>query len=281
MSETPFDKIETNLSDFIPPDLLKTVPDKWEKIGDILIIKLSKDLNEYKEKIGEIYADFLSCKTVLNDIGGITGEYRKPDVEIIYGGSDTETIHKENNVRFKLDPRKIMFSSGNMDERIRMANISNSKETIVDLFSGIGYFTLPIAVHSKPKKIFACEKNPEAYEYLRQNIVLNNVTNIVEPLFGDNREIAPKNTADRIIMGYIGKTSNFLGIAFNCLKKNAGIIHFHEKYPEKKVPEIALKNIKNVADSYNRDIKLIQYKEIKSYAPGISHFVFDIGVVKK
>lgn len=281
MSETPFDKIETNLSDFIPPDLLKTVPDKWEKIGDILIIKLSKELNEYKEKIGEIYADFLSCKTVLNDIGGITGEYRKPDVEIIYGISDTETIHKENNVRFKLDPRKIMFSSGNMDERIRMANISNSKETIVDLFSGIGYFTLPIAVHSKPKKIFACEKNPEAYEYLRQNIVLNNVTNIVEPLFGDNREIAPKNTADRIIMGYIGKTSNFLGIAFNCLKKNAGIIHFHEKYPEKKVPEIALKNIKNVADSYNRDIKLMQYKEIKSYAPGISHFVFDIGVVKK
>ncbi len=58
-----------------------------------------------------------------------------------------------------------MFSSGNMNERIRMSNISKPNEVVVDLFAGIGYFTLPIAVYSKPKKIYACEKNPISYDF--------------------------------------------------------------------------------------------------------------------
>jgi len=33
-----------------------------------------------------------------------------------------------------------MFSSGNMDERIRMSMISDKNEVVVDLFAGIGYF---------------------------------------------------------------------------------------------------------------------------------------------
>ena len=131
--------------------------------------------------------------------------YREPNVKIIYGNKKTETIHIENGIRYKLDPQKVMFSSGNMDERIRMAKISNPKETVVDLFAGIGYFTLPMAVYSKPKKIFACEINPVAYDYLCKNIVQNDVTSIVEPLLGDNKTTAPKNVADRIIMGYIDR----------------------------------------------------------------------------
>ena len=166
MIETPFDQIKKSLSKSIPSKLINNIPDKWEKIGDVLILRLSSELDKYKQQIGGKYANVLNCKTVLRDICGISGIYREPNVEIIYGSNKTETIHKENGIRYKLDPRKIMFSSGNMDERIRMATISNKDETIVDMFSGIGYFTLPIAVYSKPKKIFACEINPIAYDYL-------------------------------------------------------------------------------------------------------------------
>ncbi len=140
-----------------------------------------------------------------------------------------------------------MFSSGNMDERIRMAKISNNSEIVIDLFAGIGYFTLPIAVYSKPKKIFACEKNRISYNYLCENIVLNNVIDIVEPLRGDNRKVAPKNVADRIIMGYIGDTNKFLTTAFECLKDYQGTIHYHEKYPEKIVPDKPLIQIQKIA----------------------------------
>ncbi len=278
MVETPFDKIKEKLSKDIPSTLLDSIPNKWEKIGDVAIVKLSDDLTKYKESIGKTYAEVLGCKTVLNDVGGISGELREPNVEIIYGSNETETIHKENGVRYKLDPQRVMFSSGNMDERVHMATVSNKEEVVVDLFAGIGYFTLPMAVHSKPKKIFACEKNKIAFDYLVQNIALNNVNSIVEPLFGDNRKIAPENIADRIVMGYIGGTEEFLSIAIKSLKDRKGTIHFHEKYSDKLIPNKPLNSLEKIANEFNRKIKLIQYRKVKSYAPGISHFVFDISV---
>jgi len=281
MVETPIEQIKKLLSKEVPPDLVNKIPDKWEKIGDIVTIKLLPELKKYKTQIGEHYAKTLKCKTVLNDVGGISGIYREPNVEIIHGTKRTETVHKENGIRFKLDPKKIMFSSGNMDERIRMATISNEKEIVVDLFAGIGYFTLPMAVYSKPRKIFACELNPVAFDYLSKNIVLNNVSNIVEPLKGDNRKVAPENVANRVILGYFGETSNFLPTAVNCLRKFKGIIHYHDKFPDTQVPDKPLKIIKEITEKYNRNTKLLGIKQIKSYAPGISHYVFDIGIDEK
>jgi tRNA wybutosine-synthesizing protein 2 len=281
MVVTPFDEIKKVLSKEIPSNLIEIIPDKWEKVGDVGIVKLHPNLNKYSEIIGKKYAKFLQCKTILNDIGGIIGTFRKPKTKIIYGDKETEIIHKENKIRFKLDPQKIMFSSGNMDERIRMATISNEKETVVDLFAGIGYFTLPIAVHSRPKKIFTCEINPVAYDYLCENIVLNNVSDIVEPLKGDNRKVAPKNIANRVLLGYFGETKKFLPTAFNCLKDCKGIIHYHEKLPEKYVPHKPLQTVKNLVKKYGGLINLFDYKQIKTYAPGISHYVFDIGIDEK
>lgn len=281
MIETPFDQIRKSLAEKIPSDLISKIPDKWEKVGDIGVIKLHPALETYSETIGENYAEILQCKTILNDTGGITGEYREPKTKIIFGSNETETIHKENGIRFKLDPQKIMFSSGNMDERIRMATISNENETVVDLFAGIGYFTLPMAVHSKPRKIFACELNPAAYKYLCENIALNNVSDIVEPLEGDNRKVAPKNVADRVIMGYFGNTNKFLPTAFKCLKDCIGTVHYHDKFPDSKVPYLASKFVKKFVEKYDRRIELFDYRIVKSYAPGINHYVFDIEVDEK
>jgi tRNA wybutosine-synthesizing protein 2 len=276
MVDTPFGQIKKSLSEEIPSDLISKIPDKWEKVGDIGIIKLHSDLDNYSELIGEIYAEILQCKTILNDVGGITGIYREPENKIIYGSNDTVTIHKENGIRFKLDPQRVMFSSGNMDERIRMATISNEKEIVVDLFAGIGYFTLPIAVYSKPKKIFACELNPVAYDFLCENIVLNDVSKIVEPLKGDNRDVAPENIADRVVMGYIENTLDFLPVAIECLKDNVGVIHYHEVCPDESFPDHLFGNITNVAVEFDRKAELLTHKHIKSYAPGVSHVVLDV-----
>ena len=278
MVETPLSKIKKSLSNEIPLELTNYLPEKWEKIGDIVIIKLNEKLRNYRGKIGKTYAKILCCKTVLNDVGGISGIYREPNVEILYGCENTETIHKENGIKYKLDVQKIMFSSGNMDERLRMAKISNKNETVVDLFAGIGYFTLPMAVYSKPKKIFSCEINPVAYEYLCKNIVLNHVTSIVEPLFGDNRLIAPKNVAERVVMGYIEDTERFLPVAFDCLKNCTGYIHYHDVCPNELLPERSFRSIQEIAGKYKRNVDLLICRVIKSYAPSVSHVVFDIRV---
>jgi len=278
MVETSIEQIRKSLIDKIPKNIFKNLPYKWEKIGDVLIIKIPNVLIKFKKEIGKQYATVLDCKTALNEVSGISGIYRTPNVEVIYGTKNTETIHKENGIRFKLNPQKVMFSSGNMDERIRMAKISDKKETVIDLFAGIGYFAIPIAVYSKPKKIFACEINPISYEYLCNNISLNHVTEIVEPLLGDNKEIAPKNVADRVVMGYIRDTHKFLQIAMNCLKDHTGIIHYHDVFPDDVVPKKPFTFIQKAAEQYNSDVELMAFKKIKSYAPGVSHVVLDVKI---
>lgn len=281
MAVTPFAQIKNSLLKKIPSDLISKLPDKWEKIGNVLTLILPSILTKYENIIGKKYAEFLNCKTVLKEIGGIKGEFRVPNVKIIYGSKYTETIHKENGIKYKLDPQKIMFSSGNMDERIRMAEISNDKETVIDLFAGIGYFTLPIAVYSKPKRIIACEKNQIAFDYLKENIILNDVTSIVEPIKGDNRIVAPKNIADRVIMGYIDKTQKFLPLAVDCLHNRTGIIHYHNTFADKIIPNKSLKTVEKEAEKKGCKAKLLKYFHIKSYAPGISHYVFDIKIGEK
>jgi len=281
MAEIPYTKIKNLIIGEIPLELINRLPKKWEKIGDVLIIVLPSIFDKYKRIIGKRYAEVLKCKTVLRDIGGITGEFRVPNVEIIHGTRKTETIQKENGIRYKLDPQKIMFSSGNMNERIRMANISNKKETVVDLFAGIGYFTLPIAVYSKPKKIFACEKNQIAFDYLNKNIVLNFVSSIVESRLGDNREIAPNNIADRVIMGYIEKTEKFLQVAIDCLHNHNGIIHYHNTFSDKIVPDKSMKIIEKEVKKKGCIVELLEHFHVKSYAPGVSQYVFDIKIGEK
>ena len=265
------------------------LPKKWELVGDVLILKISKEVGEQEKKfaeiyakeielqekrIAEIYADVLKAKTVVTDMG-ISGKCRKPKIKVLYG-NNTETIHKENGIRFKLDVSTIMFSSGNIDERIRMAYLSNENETVVDMFAGIGYFSIPMAVYSKSKKIFAYDVNPDAYHYLKENIKLNNVQSIVKPVLSDNIN-ADENVADRVIMGYLKDTKDFLPKAFKILKKN-GIIHYHENYPNELLPDAPFENVKKIAEKHGKKVKLLNFKNVKSYAPGVSHVVLDVKV---
>jgi tRNA wybutosine-synthesizing protein 2 len=255
MQETPFKSIKKTISSLIPSELVHHLPRKWEKIGSVVTIKLPEELSRYKEIIGKVYAKGL-------------------------GSHQTETIHIENGIRFKVDPQLIMFSSGNMAERRRMAVISDPNETVVDLFAGIGYFTLPIAVYSKPKKIVACEINPVAFDYLCANVVLNHVSSIVEPRFGDNREIAPKDCADRVVLGYLQDPQGFLPVAFACLKNHTGILHYHELVPVELIPHQPLSHIEQVARCFDRCVELLKVNEIKSYAPRVNHMVLDVRISK-
>jgi tRNA wybutosine-synthesizing protein 2 len=278
MQQTPYESIKKIVSPLLPPELVQYLPSRWEKIGSVVTIKVPEKLREYKEILGKAYADCLDCTTTLNDTGGILGVYREPVVEVIYGSSQTETIHIENGIRFKIDPQRIMFSSGNIEERRRMATIAHVDETVVDLFAGIGYFTLPIAVYSKPKRIFACEINPVAYDYLCKNVVLNHVSHIVEPCFGDNRIVAPKDCANRVILGYLHDPWEFLPVAFQCLEHQVGMLHYHELVPVENIPGQPLSHIETVAECFDRCVELLKVYEIKSYAPRINHVVFDVRI---
>jgi tRNA wybutosine-synthesizing protein 2 len=271
---TPFHNISESL--VIPPHLKVFLPRKWELLGDVLLLKIPNELKGYKGDIAIAYSQELKAKSVLQDLG-IEGDFREPKVEVLLG-SETETIHKENGVRFKMDCAKVMFSSGNIDERIRMATISNSNEVVVDMFAGIGFFTIPMAVHSRPESIYALEMNPTAHHYLTENVQLNNVEKIVEPILGDNRIFEKEGIANRIIMGYLDDTHKYLKKAAKLLKPEGGIIHYHEKCPNELLNKRPIENIREEIKGSEWEVNILNQKNIKSYAPGVSHVVLDVRV---
>ncbi|MFO8077794.1 MAG: class I SAM-dependent methyltransferase family protein [Thermoplasmatota archaeon] len=280
MRKKPFARIQQKLCSHLSRDECLLLPQKWEKIGSVLLFKLPSSLIVHKKIIAQVYAEVLQCSSVLLEKEGITGICRTPNVEHVFGKKNTETIHRENGVCFALDPAKVMFSSGNMDERKRMASVSNHHERVVDFFAGIGYFTIPMAVYSKPDCVVACEINPIAFDYLCKNIELNKVKNIVEPVLGDSMKIAPTDYADRVIMGYFHQTKEFLPTAVDCLKTGEGIIHFHDTFPDKQVPQKPVEIFEKNLGSVHRSFQILRFHKVKSFAPGIGHYVFDIRVKK-
>ncbi len=236
---------------------------KWKKIGDIIV------LNRDTEK-PEIFLEMKGVKSVVK-VEKIWGKRRKPKTRIL-AGSETETIHKENKCLFKLDVASIMWSKGNTYERMRIPRLIKDGETIVDMFAGIGYFSIPIAVHSNPKKIYAIEINPTAYHYLRENIKLNKVEDKIKPILGDSAIIAPRLSADRVLMGYVGDTHHYLGPAFKCLREG-GILHYHETVPDRIKFKRPVERVKKAAAP--RKVKVLNKRIIKKYSPGVWHIVID------
>ncbi|MBU1158683.1 MAG: class I SAM-dependent methyltransferase family protein [Candidatus Thermoplasmatota archaeon] len=271
------DPIETIRKDAEVPDTLRgLLPDKWEQFGDVVVIRLPKALDGHESSVGDIYARVLGVKAVLRDTGGVTGMFRMPIVKTIHG-SDTVTIHKENGILYKFDAARLMFSSGNVEERLRMSEIMCNGETIVDMFAGIGYFSLPLAVNQLPKKVISCEMNEISYSYLLENVRLNDVEGVVEPILGDNRELPGDAFADRVIMGYVKTTHEFLPTAMR-LVKDGGMIHYHETCPNELLPGRPVQRLRSAAR--NHRVEVLRFKEIKSYSPGVSHVVLDARVVK-
>jgi tRNA wybutosine-synthesizing protein 2 len=85
---------------------------------------------------------------------------------------------------------------------------------------------------------------------------------------------APSNFADLVIMGYFHHTKDFLPTAVECLKDGKGFIHFHETFPDKQVPQKPMEIFQKNIESF----QILKYNKVKSFAPGIGHYVFDIQV---
>lgn len=235
---------------------------KYKKIGDILI------LNDDSDNLEEL-AEKHNVKTIMK-IDHIQGTKREPVYKILFG-SETETINKENKCLFKLDLSKVMWSKGNVNERLRIAKLVRDNETVLDMFAGIGYFSIPIGVHSNARKVISIEINPNSYYYLCENVKLNKCDNIT-PVLGDCLVETPKYNADRISMGYVKTTHHYLKVAVNSLNKG-GIIHYHETVPEKLLETRPISRIKQAAG--DRDVELLKINKIKKYAPGVEHVVID------
>jgi tRNA wybutosine-synthesizing protein 2 len=264
----------TILKDRLPRHLHQYIPRSYKIVGDIALVKIHDKLEVYSNLIGEAIMEIHPrLKSVWRDLGR-EGMLRTPKVQLI-AGNGSETVHKENGCLFRIDVTKVMFSTGNQGEKMRIVKLVREGEIIVDMFAGIGYFSIPLAVHTKAKKIYAIEINPISFQFLLENIKLNRVNNIV-PILGDSMLVTPEGVADRVIMGHLF-CHQFLKVAIKALKDEGGIIHYHESTPEA-VLDRPVERVKEACKKVGKSCEILRVKKVKNYSPGVYHMVVDFRV---
>lgn len=257
-------------------EIANIAPRSFDIIGNIAIIEFKKEYEPYLKYITEAIKNIhKNIDTILLKKTPISGEYRTCEYEVLAGSGKTETIHKENGCFFLLDVKKVFFSPRLSTERLRIASQVKPGEIIVDMFAGVGPFSITIAKFCNVSRIYAIEINPYAYEYLKKNIEINKVSNKVEAFFGDARKVlnGKESFADRIIMNLPYKAKDFLDIACKIAKPKA-YLHYYCVYKEDEKEE-NIKEFIKIIQNFGRKVNIINYKNVLEIAPKKYNFVID------
>lgn len=169
-------------------------------------------------------------KSVWRQSGPVSGDFRLRDLELIAGKRKTETIYKEHSCLFKVDIRKCYFSPRLGFERIRIADLVEEGNVVVNMFAGVGCYSIVIAKHSKASKVYSIDMNPDAVKYMRENVLLNKVVDKVLPMEGDARVLVDgilRGKADRVLMPLPEKAHEYLDIAVSAVKPSVGWVHYY------------------------------------------------------
>lgn len=269
--------LRSRLRDIVPDDVI--LPAGFHVVGYVALVRLNSELMKYASSLGEATLDYdHRLRSVAVRTGPTEGIERKPAYTVVAGSNDTTTIHTENGVHFKLDPIRVTFSGGNKGERIGMSRRVEAGECVVDMFSCVGQFALHIAKRNEVD-VIAIEINPEAYGFLVENIKMNELEHKVSAVLGDCRVVHPTHVANRIIMGYLHNTEEFLPHALDTLVEKGGTIHMHKAASERSLHD-SITGITMICRERGF-VSDIEVRKIKNYSPGVSHLVFDISVSPK
>ena len=219
------------LQNQLPPNLLAALPRALDIIGDIAIVEIPSELEAHKNTVGEaILKTHRNVLTVLAKASAVSGIYRLREFDFMAGEHRTSTIYKEYGCSYYVDVAKAYFSPRLSHEHDRVAALVQSGETVVDLFAGVGPFSVLIAKRHPNVKVYGVDINADAVALLEKNARLNRVENRVYSIIGDARKIVKEKfggTADRVIMNLPEKSREFIDVACNALKPTGGTIHFY------------------------------------------------------
>ncbi|NWZ19582.1 TYW2 protein, partial [Asarcornis scutulata] len=237
-------------------ELEHDVPRSWQRHGDLVLLsedsfsaalwtKLGKGSKACSRGCGselpglsqhgcvagpalwETVASALGAQRLARRGRVLPGGMRSPSVTLLLG-QDGWVEHVDNGIRYTFDVTKCMFSPGNITEKLRVASLPCAGEVLVDLYAGIGYFTLPYLVHAAAAFVHACEWNHHAVEALRRNLALNGVQDRCHIHHGDNRQLQLQDVADRVNLGLIPSSEEGWPVACRVLKKGTGgVLHIH------------------------------------------------------
>lgn len=257
----------------------------YDVIGDIAVIKTpSNDVENAKkaaEAIIKIYHN--RVKAVFMQTSAVHGSFRVRHLEFLSGENRTITIYKEHGCFFKVDVECCYISPRLLFEHKRIPALVAQGEVIVNMFSGVGCFSILMAKIPNTK-VYSIDVNPAAYEFMRENVRLNNVSGSVVPLLGDSKEVVISQLcgiADRVLMPLPELALEYLPYAILALKRSGGCIHYFDfqhatkcEDPIEKSCQKIVKCLDTLGVTYHIDFSRV----IRSIGPFWYQTVLDISV---
>ena len=222
---------EEALAERLSPDILSRLPKSFDVVGDITILELDSGLAVYETVIaGAIMEVHPNVRAVFAKSGEVSGAERIRPLRYIAGENRTHTIHKEYGCLFKVDLSKAFFSPRLSTEHQRVAQMVEKGERVIDMFAGVGPFSILTAKRLDEVRVEAIDSNPQAVELLQENVRANKVESKVHAHFGDAREVIRKElfqSASRVIMNHPSASKDFVKEACAALQPSGGTIHYY------------------------------------------------------
>jgi tRNA (guanine37-N1)-methyltransferase len=241
-------------------------------IGHIAIIELRDELVPFGELIGAgVLAICPNASTVMAKVGAVSSDYRTRELRLLAGEDNSVTCYKEHGCTYELDVRTVFFSTRLSHERLRIASQVKPGEIVVDMFAGVGPYSILVARKQPLCTIYAVDANPAAFKFLVSNVLANRVLHSVRPMMGDIREVASSRlsgVADRLIMNLPGEALSFVDVACSSLSERGGIIHFYSFESAENPHRAASDKLKRQIEASGRKLESISMvRTVKEVAP--------------
>lgn len=231
------------------------LPKSVTQAGNIILInQLPREGEEYKEKVGILLKRNFNARAVFLKEREIKGEKRVANWLKLAGRGKPIALYKELGFFYFVDFSRVFFNPRMSGERKRVISQAKKNEIVLDMFAGVGPFSIPIS--KKGKKVYAIDINPEAIKFLKINKKLNKIGDTLVPILGDAKKKVQglKTKVDRIIMNYPSNSLNFLGAALDALKKD-GFLHLYCFTYEEDEKKALKKTEKRVKAFFHKDFK--------------------------
>jgi tRNA wybutosine-synthesizing protein 2 len=246
---------------------LERVPESWAVVGGVVLVRVA-DCPRPTE-VGEALLALVGGADTVLAQESVEGPRGEPDVTVLAGEGDTETVHHERGIEYAVDLATVPFLP-HRTERARRGKRVTDGEHVLDTSAGAGSLTLPMAQGGAT--VTAVERDAAAFSYLVENVVRNGVADSVETYRADCREVvegfAPGKEFDRVVVGRRGARSHLADVL--PVLGPGGTAHVYATTPDMLLPERPARRVRRAATAADRSVDSMEIRRVGGDSEGVS-----------